>query len=342
MPVNARDTRVDTLRGIACLLLVAYHVIGGEEGRGLDVSSGSFLVWFSDSMAYLRMPLFTFLAGFVFAARPNLSSQTGRFMWGKVRRLLLPLLCVGALYFFVQRAVGSEPTEARLFEVYLFPFEHFWYLQSLFIIFVFVFFIDVTGCIRNHVSLIAATAIAFAVAPFISFELNLFSINGAVYLLPYFLMGVAFKRLAWLSELDEGNPRPRHWLAVALIALTILHQASLMGLFPELFHPYRLSGELYSVVCIAFLYSLGLSNRVIAWIGGYSYSIYLFHIFGTAGARIILGKFGVENEATLFVLGMTCGLLLPVVVELLFDRVAVLRMAFLGRSYSTKRPAHGF
>lgn len=91
MPVNARDTRVDTLRGIACLLLVAYHVIGGEEGRGLDVSSGSFLVWFSDSMAYLRMPLFTFLAGFVFAARPNLSSQTGRFMWGKVRRLL-PML----------------------------------------------------------------------------------------------------------------------------------------------------------------------------------------------------------------------------------------------------------
>jgi glucans biosynthesis protein C len=341
MPMNARDARIDTLRGIACLLLVAYHVIGGGEGRGLDPAPDSFLSWFSDSMAYLRMPLFTFLAGFVFAQRENLASESGRFLWGKIRRLLLPLVCVGTLYFFVQGVVGEEDLAASYFEVFLFPFEHFWYLQSLFLIFVAVFFMDVGGWIRTPQRLLAATAIAFLLAPLIEFETNLFSINGAIYLLPYFLMGIAFKRLPWLTDIHQGSRHARGFIVVSTLMLTVLHQASVLGTFPELFHPYKLSGEIYSVACIAFLYSIGLSSGALSWIGGYSYSIYLFHVFGTAGARIVLGKMGVVNEALLFSSGMLAGLILPVVVEKVFDRSPVLRMAFLGRSYSVRKPAFG-
>lgn len=334
----ARDTPVDTLRGIACILLVAYHVIG-EEGRGLDTAPDSFLSWFSDSMAYLRMPLFTFLAGFVFAQRENTADRAGRFVWGKVRRLLFPLFCVGTLYYFVQAAAGQEPLQVEFFEIHIFPFEHFWYLQSLFIIFIFVFCLDVIGWIRTDRSLLAATAIALLVAPFIEFETNLFSINGAIYLVPYFLLGISFKRISWLSASNAPDSRGRIWLWAGVAVLTIVHQASLLWTLPELFHPYRLSGEVYSIACIALLYSLGLNGGFLSWVGGYSYSIYLFHIFGTAGARMLFGRVGVENDAVLFFLGMICGLLLPVVAEKVLERNPLSRMAFLGRSWSVKRPA---
>ena len=62
---------LDTIRGLACLLLVTYHVVGPDRFTGMRVADGSFYrTVLADGPLLVRMPLFTFLSGFVYAYRP--------------------------------------------------------------------------------------------------------------------------------------------------------------------------------------------------------------------------------------------------------------------------------
>jgi glucans biosynthesis protein C len=72
------------------------------------------------------------------------------------------------------------------------------------------------------------------------------------------------------------------------------------------------------------------------WIGSFAYTIYLFHAFGTAGARIIINRFGIESTAVIFFASLFTGIFVPVLVEKVFDRFGITRFVFLGRSYSLK------
>lgn len=71
-------------------------------------------------------------------------------------------------------------------------------------------------------------------------------------------------------------------------------------------------------------------NRFLAELGYYAYGIYLFHVFGTAGSRIISKWFGIHNLLPLFIIGLIFGLGIPILVELVLLKSAVLRRLFLG------------
>ena len=67
-PTTIKDPssiRVQSARGLACLLLVTYHVIGSDVDSGIHVDDESLWRYFTDLFLPIRMPLFTFLSGFV-------------------------------------------------------------------------------------------------------------------------------------------------------------------------------------------------------------------------------------------------------------------------------------
>jgi uncharacterized membrane protein len=67
---SLESARVQTLRGLACLLLVAFHTVGSTAASGLHVPDDSRYREFTNLFVHLRMPLFTFLSGLVYAYRP--------------------------------------------------------------------------------------------------------------------------------------------------------------------------------------------------------------------------------------------------------------------------------
>jgi len=69
MPSQQLNGHIETLRGLACVLLVRYHVIGADPWQGLCIADGP-VRWLNDGIAYLRMPLFTILSGLVYGLRP--------------------------------------------------------------------------------------------------------------------------------------------------------------------------------------------------------------------------------------------------------------------------------
>src|SRR6185503_21212738 len=76
--------RIGTLRGLACVLLVAFHVVGSEPSTGLHAGEGSAYRQFAYLFQHIRMPLFTFLSGFVYAYRPLRAGELPTFAGKKL------------------------------------------------------------------------------------------------------------------------------------------------------------------------------------------------------------------------------------------------------------------
>ena len=145
-----RDARIESLRGLALVLMVAGHVIGSSPDTGMRVGDSSGYRHFYFSMSYLRMPLFTAISGFVYAMAPASADAVGRFFVGKARRLLLPFATVMTAQFLMRMAtpgVNVRPSLADLPGAYLYGFDQFWFLQAAFCIFIVVGLLDCLGAL---------------------------------------------------------------------------------------------------------------------------------------------------------------------------------------------------
>lgn len=141
-----KNLSVETLRGIAILLVVVGHVIGSGPDGGMKIDFPHPLRYFYVWIDYIQMPLFTAIAGWVYALKPfSASSGFGSFVRKKALRLLVPMAAVGTLYFLVQYLMPGTNNKgelSQLWRIYIFPYTIYWYLPSLFLIFVVQWWID--------------------------------------------------------------------------------------------------------------------------------------------------------------------------------------------------------
>ena len=219
------NKQIETLRGFACLLLVLYHVIGADPSVGLRVADGSLRLW-NDGLAYLRMPLFTFLSGMVYGLRP-FDGDSRRYLVGKCRRLLIPMLCVGTLFALTQSLTpGTNAAVSNWWLLHVNPVAHFWFIESLFWVFLLVWLAERQRWIASPTGFGLALALACLLYLTVRGS-HLFSVDGAIYLLPYFLCALAAEpgsvvHDAWCSgcfHLANGHacaePRSAHDLGIA-------------------------------------------------------------------------------------------------------------------------------
>lgn len=307
-----RRLSIDTLRGLACLLLVSFHVIGDTPAAGLRLADDHALTDANDLLALLRMPLFSFLSGVVYAWRPY-RGDPGGFITGKLRRLIVPLLLVGTFFALLQDLTpntNQEITDWRMLHIQ--PVAHFWFLQSLFIIFMAVALLERFRLLATPRDL--AMVWLMAVLLFLLDALpGHFGLSGSAYLLPFFLLGLG------CSRFDAQLPRAgAAWLAGALLAAAALS----MALFPGDASGARSLAALLvgSTSCVLLLLA-GAEIRWLAWVGAASFPIYLFHSMFSAATRMALGKLGVQELALLFGAGLAAGLLLPVAAAWVLRRV---------------------
>ncbi|MCB0063785.1 MAG: acyltransferase [Caldilineaceae bacterium] len=322
---QTRDLTVDTARGLACILLVAYHVIGNDATSGLLLADGPYRLG-ADLLAYIRMPLFTFLSGYVYAWRP-LRSGVLPFLTGKARRLLIPMLVVGTIFVLMRTIIpGTNHTTVNWQMLHILPVEHFWFVESLFIIFLLVIPLELTGLLRRPVSALLLFGVAALLyVSNLEFPQNYFSINGVFYLLPFFVAGLLVSRFA----IQAG----RLYYPLLLIGLVVpylyivwqirsadwmLERRSLLALWIGLTSSFLLVRS-------------GLQIGVLAWIGRYSYTIYLFHVFFTAATRIFLTAGHVEQTFVLLLLCTTAGVLGPILLEMAAVNHPLSSLLLLGR-----------
>ncbi|MDR9754382.1 acyltransferase [Pseudomonas sp. SZMC_28357] len=336
MSSNNKSLEIETLRGLACLLLVLYHVIG-PLGGGLKIDLGSPYRVIADSMVYVRMPLFTFISGYIYSLYKIRGNDFSSYFVGKVRRLIVPLFCVGVPFSVLQAVGPGVNKEVGLTDALLsfyIPVNHFWFLQAVFIIFMFVGLLQwrgLLGTATRQYGLLAFAALVFLLPPF---PVDAFGINGAIYLLPFFVTGMICQENVAAIKRRFKTFGPLLFVVISLVLLyvsaidreMIVDRRSLIGLLVG------------CVSCVALL-SSDMRAQWLIWLGGYSYAIFLFHVLFAATSRFILGRLGVQDETLLVLGGVSCGLLGPVILSTVFSRFSVTSLLFLGERASRKKPA---
>lgn len=332
-----KDLSIETLRGIAIVLLVSLHCIEGLEPGG--ARSEDWYAYYGYSFESLRMPLFTVISGYVYALRP-LTGAIGSFLRGKARRILFPFFSVTTLICLFKALAPGITSPIGLHNVwraYLFSFDHLWFLQAIFFVFVTISILEsrnlLASPLRWAICLGSAFVLKFVVPP-----TEFLSLGGYFYLLPFFILGVGINRF------EETIFRPQ--IVFPLVGLSIvtltLQQLSWFGVV-------TLESGKHSVLGVL----IGLSSNVVLFryrrvlpflpkLGFFAYTIYLFHGFGISIAERALGLVasGSINEHLLFVVKLAGGLTLPIIANRILMRIPLLSLVFLGlKSKSKAAPA---
>jgi peptidoglycan/LPS O-acetylase OafA/YrhL len=324
--------RVQTLRGLACLLLVAFHVIGSHATSGLRVDGTSAYRQFANLFMHLRMPLFTFLSGFVYAYRPVALGYASTFAGKKFRRLLVPLLCVSTLYFLltlvVPESTGQVPLH-QMWRIYVFPYVHFWFLQAIILVFAVVVVLEsvqLLGTLRRYAIVLAVAMALHLCVRQQNAATSLFSAVQAIYLAPFFLLGLGVNRFRgvllqpwciWVSVACFLGA-----MAVHSVAVVAHGQITEPGTLLELV--IGISGTLTLIHTLPYC-------RPLASLGAYSFTIYLFHPFFVATARSLLKLAQVSSTELGFLLGVGAGLLGPPLLEQALRGMPLPRQILLGQ-----------
>jgi len=313
------------------VLLVSYHVIGDAASRGLGVDDDSIYRMFSNIFIHLRMPLFTFLSGFVYAYRPVRYGAGLVFARKKLQRLLVPLFVVSTIYFaFQQLAPGTNTKQpwTDLWQIYLFPYNHFWFLQAIILIFAATALLERAGWLLHFDRYLAILGVALLLNLLARVEPNVFSINQACYLAPFFLAGLGANRFhdrLWHPWLRMSML----WIFVVTFALHVLGCTHVLG---EPFAQRTFPATALSLCGIFTLMYWTPRVGWLGWLGAFSFTIYLYHVFFTAGTRIALHGLGLFDLPLNWLLGCAVGVVGPALLELAIRRSAIARRLLLGQS----------
>ena len=315
---------IQSLRGLACLLVVYFHVIGSETtGLKLELDNSYRLV--ADFLIYLRMPLFTFLSGFVYY-NYRFSGDFNKYFKGKARRILIPMFFVGSLFALIQSLVSSSNgglNGYEWYEIFFYPFAHFWFLQSIFTIFLIIAIIDWAS--KRDDSIIFVSALVSVPVFIVSAYLpDFFSFNKTFYLFPFFLLGMISNSMK-VKQFSLIKLLP---VFVMFFSLLIFHAVGVLDGSEE--ERTGLLSLLIGMSGSITLLKLCFHINILAYIGSFSYTIYLFHVFGTAATRIILSKLGVDILFIHVFIGVFVGVTLPIFLHLVFKDVRYVRTIMLG------------
>lgn len=337
-PLRA-DTSIDTMRALACLALVSFHVVGNTAGSGMELPLDHRLTLLNATFADMRMPLFSFLSGLVFVALERTRRTPQDLLGSKARRLLIPMLSVGALFWVARDLAGQaqQPIETLLVR----PFAHFWFLQATFLIMLAL--VGLTWISGRRDVLVAAVLLALGAVIWVTRTLppdNIFSVIQAFHLMPFFMAGYLCRRV--------GIPRIRaRWGALIVLAIVALGGllATETWIVPETVRR-GLSVGCGLVFCLTLL-SLRPQSRVLARLGAMSYAIFLFHVFFTATSRATwLVVWPDMPDVLMWASGIAAGLLGPMVLSRAIASSPLLAFVFLGvrpalhGSAAVSRPLH--
>jgi len=207
------------------------------------------------------------------------------------------------------------------------PVAHFWFLESLFWVFLVIWLLERWNLIREVKGYLLALTLACALYLTVRGWFML-GIEGAIYLMPYFLFGLAFSRFPLKPYLTSAWVR---WGLLMLAAVAVIS----MGM--PVSNPDRRTVAMLAVGMSLCMLSLSLVRVVpgLAAIGRHSYAIYLFHVFFTAAVRIALNLVHIKLLPIDILLGLAIGLAGPIVLDRIASRFKWPALLLLGKALKT-------
>lgn len=333
------SSNIETMRVIATFLLVAYHAVGPNAQAALGVPYPHPIRIGTDVLIDARMPIFGFIAGWVYALRPVTLATFNGYLTGKIRRLIIPGLTAALIYWLLGLFVfpNSVATNGTFLNVITLSYIHFWFLQSIFILLIVIGLGEALAGRTMGPWLLLGLAALILLSP--RFTFGLLRIGGAQYLAPFFLFGMFISRHGDLLARYRVPGLIAAALAVAIgVAMNLaIYRAD--GVFS--FDRRDLQSFFMAFGLIGLLYLALPRIKALAAFGSASFTIYLYHVLGTSGARRAADIAGLDNIWLVFFLVVATGIALPVAAHWVLSKFSLTRVIFLGQRSLTRAPTSG-
>ena len=187
-----KETSIETLRGLACVLIVAYHSI--SAGLAADGLLG--YGYLAHCFRLIRLPLFVAISGYVYAKYPIELGALGQFLAGKARRILLPWVSVTLLTLGLRALLTrgwGDLSAAGILQAFWLPIDHLWFLPALFWVVLTVAILERNRWLSSFRHWLLACMVAWVPAVFFM-VFPAMAITGYFQLLPFFLFGLGLFR----------------------------------------------------------------------------------------------------------------------------------------------------
>ncbi|TWR30910.1 acyltransferase [Mucilaginibacter pallidiroseus] len=331
-----KNLAIETLRGVAIILMVSGHVIGAKATDGLKVADNSSWRFFYYAFEYIRMPLFTVMSGYIYAYKPVYKfPSNGKFILGKINRLLIPLIVVSTLFYLIQHFSPGTNAKTNLADIrfiYLYPYAHFWFLQGMLIVFLIIVILENFNLLKSFKYAMLCLVISALIYILLPYKFNNFSINKVPFLLTFFTLGLILKRF-YDTVFKTGTV----YVAVVIFICCYTYQLYLFNIADNVRINSLLAFLVGSSACIL-LIRLNWTNKKLIWLGGFSYGIYLFHILGAVASRVIMNKLHINNMVIQVSCGVAAGVLFPVALQLVLGRFKLLSTLLFGEKLKFGKP----
>ncbi|MFZ4828867.1 MAG: acyltransferase family protein [Phototrophicaceae bacterium] len=306
---------VDTVKGVAILLVVLRHVTGGLRTAGLIEAQGTLhlldgWVYYSFSVAAF------FFVGGLFIYRSCMKKTLADFTMDRVRTLVYPyfvwsLLTYAFAFIFEDYTNHSSLGQGSeiLYRLFVDPENRFWFLYGFFLVLV----LFATMMKRNFkpVHFLFLSVGIFALNMWLEFDLY----NGMLYdtslNMIFFALGVTYSEPI-LRYLDDAGDRRLSILGVYFILAWFIMVFTYRG--TEIL-VIEFMGQLVGLIGLVSLSELFIripATTFLHTLGQYSFEIYLTHGFVIAAIRIFLVRFlGVTNTWVDVLISVMVGVLVP-------------------------------
>lgn len=339
---------VETIRGLTCLLVVVSHILSCSiPAHGNDSASVTLYAYYTDpfldhyALQSFRIPLFAMIAGLVYAYKPVSVGNFHVLFQNKVKRLLVPFVCVTVLlfgYYSIKGLVQSQPWNMNsigsLYHSLFYKSNHLWFLQTLFIVTMIVASLDYLKLLRTPLYWLTGLGLALLVRVWVP-AMDFMNPAGVAYLLPPFLLGYGLNRYAGLCN-HNGIKLMAAVVALVLIVISnavLQHKEWAQGLTINM----EPTGVLFTILglCLGYLIIMFMPQipgfRIL---GAYSYAIYLFHMYGMFLGMRLTHYFPTRGVLADLGIKLSFSLALPLLIDLTIARYQPVRALLLG---GTKR-----
>ncbi|WP_194189978.1 acyltransferase family protein [Clostridium chrysemydis] len=263
-----RDYYFDTLKGVLILLVVI--------GNSLELSKTDlpFMHYFILFLYMFHMPLFAFISGY-FCKKSKRSTMQ------RVSEIFILYVSVQTIYYIFYKFIMGEP-DFRL--KFMEPYWTLWYLVSL------IFWYIIYDYIKDSKKWLVGSLLVAILIGYDPSVFNYLSISRTIFFLPFFILGVTFKK-EYISKIKEKKKLLGILSLIVLIILFFLSFGLIIDLLFEFvgyesYYPdatwypllIRIFHYIGAVILGAFIMSLIPKRKTIfSSVGKYSLYIYIVH-----------------------------------------------------------------
>lgn len=344
-----RQKWLDAIRIMACVSVLIFHVINGYMKDADNYSQMQWPFYMNCLRLVLKtyqVPTFFCISGYLYQKyvaykfekiNSRIAVNYGKFIKKKIISILIPYFVFSILYVLLSSFLTKDMHTAygmkSLAELYKNPVAQYWYLLSLFMMFLIAPLFSLAFKRKVWIQwgflLLASLLLMFDIYP----------LSRLFPYFAYFSLGYVFANTQILEKATSGINRIIWLIIFGLLSVAVILNDGLLA-------NNRLIGNRIDVLlscgliaCIfMFYYSLkDILNGKLLLLSKYTLHVYLIHTWITGIIRVILRKVGIYNVLVHTLVGVLIGLIVSFMLSIVIKKIGFLNFFFEPQIYLYKQ-----